>query len=232
MTANGSGQFLMDSLVTSHLAMSIITPDANTTVQPLGQPFTITAELTDQGAVITNGYEMKATLQYAGAVGSGQTPYTQDITLSNPAGGGDYTATGTLPADGSAPTGSYTLTVAATQTSNTPVVTAQRSLRFALFPAPVLYDAQGHIADPAPGTVVQFDPVMQFLYKWPNGIVQWLSTGPLGGIPAQPSAVIPGQVLLDSKAYCDATVKGTAQRRDRPRRRRSRCATPTAARST
>jgi hypothetical protein len=212
VTANGSGQFLMDSLVTSNLAMNIIAPDAKSTVQPLGQPFTITAQLTDQGAVVTNGYELKATLQYAGAVGNGQAPYTQDITLSNAGGAGNYSATVTLPGDGSAPTGSYTLSVAATQTSNTPVVTAQRSLRFAIFPAPVLYDAQGHVADPAPGNVVQFDPVLQFLYKWPNGIVQWLSNGPLSGIPAQPSAVVPGQVLLQNKPYCNATVKGTAQR--------------------
>ncbi len=74
----------------------------------------------------------------------------------------------------------------------------------------MLLNAQHVAADPVAARVVQFDPVMVWLYGRQNGFIQWLSNGPLAGAPAAPSASIPGAVELNGAAYCGANVKGTA----------------------
>ena len=208
VNVTGSGQFLVDTLITSSLTMSITTPTNASPVYPLGQPFDIAASLTDKGAVVTNGYTVAGTLSFAGDTNGGQ-PYTQDITMQDSGGTGVYSAKATVPA--SAAPGTYDLRVCASQTTNAPDVCADVSLRLSLFPTPSLLDGKGNAANPVAAQVVQFDPILRLIYGLPNGFVQWLSNGPLAGLPATSSADIPGQVQLAGKAYCNATVKGSAQ---------------------
>ncbi len=206
VNVTGNGQFLVDTLITSSLALSITTPTDKSPVYPLGQPFDINAMLTDKGAVVTNGYTVAGTLSFAGDA-KGAAPYTQDIALSG--SGGTYTAKATVPE--SAPAGTYDLKVCASQTTSAADVCADVSLRLSLFPTPTLLDGKGNVADPVAAQVVQFDPALRLLYGIPNGIIDWLSHGPLNNLPATSSADIPGQVKLSGKDYCNATVKGSAQ---------------------
>nr|MBA3826507.1 VWA domain-containing protein [Ktedonobacterales bacterium] len=208
VNVTGSGQFLVDTLITSSLALSITAPTDKSPVYPLGQPFDINAMLTDKGAVVTNGYAVAGTLSFAGDT-NGAAPYTQDITMKDQGGVGTYTARATVPE--SAPAGTYDLRVCASQTTSAPNVCGDVSLRLSLFPTPTLLDGNGNVADPVAAQVVQFDPALRLLYGIPNGIVDWLSHGPLNSLPATSSADIPGQVKLAGKDYCNATVKGSAQ---------------------
>lgn len=205
---SGSGKFLVDTLISSTLKMSITQPIPSSPVFPLGQPFTVSAMLSSQGVVVTNGYTVSGKIVYKGDT-QGKQPYSQIITLSDPNGTGTYMATVTLPTN--APAGTYDLTACASRTSSAAIVCDSISLRLSLFPMPSLLNASGTAADPVQAPVVQFDRGLQLLYGWPNGIVRWLSGGPLNRLPATTSANIPGQVLLNGQPYCDATVKGVAQ---------------------
>lgn len=207
LNARGAGQFLMDSLKVSTLALSIVAPTAQSPVAGLGQTLTIAAQLENGGVPITGTrYSLTGSLTYAG--GAGQ--YTQDFTLSDSASPGTYKAQVVPPA--SAPPGAYTITIAAREISDT-IASASRSLRIERFPTPVLLSPTTHqaVADgPVSVQVTQWDPGLRLIYGAPLGLVQWLSQWPLGGAPAQPGAVIQGQMLLDGKPYSQATVSGSA----------------------
>jgi hypothetical protein len=210
LNARGSGQFLMDSLKVSTLALSILSPSGQTPA-PLGQPLSIAAQLRNGGVAITGTrYSLTGSIDYAG--GSGQ--YRQDFTLDDSASPGTYEAQVVAPA--SAPPGAYTVTILAREISDT-IASATRSLRIERFPAPVLLSPATHqpVATGAVSAqVTQWDPALRFIYGAPVAALQWLGQWPLGGLPAQSSAVIEGQVVLDGKPYSQATVSGSATAAD------------------
>ncbi len=207
LDVSGNGLFLMDSLKTSSLALSVTAPTTNA-VLALGEPFTLTATLMNNGTLVSGGrFALDATLTFVG--GDAKTPFAQDVVLTDTNGSGQYSATVTLPT--SAPSGSYRLSVAAHAASED-VLTAEQVVRFELFPAAVLLAPD--TGRPASGTVnaqaLRFDPVLQIVYAPPP--ISWISGWPLDGHPATPSALVRGQVYLLGKPYTAASVTGTAQR--------------------
>jgi hypothetical protein len=201
---SGSGLFLMDSLKVSALALGITSPAANA-VLALGEQFTLSASLSAQGTPISGGrFSLSGTITYAGG---GASSYTHDILLADASGSGTYTAPLTVPA--SAPSGSYTISVHAHAASED-VLTAQTTVRLDLFPAALLIAPTSNTptTDAVGASVVGWDPLLRAIYRLPV-------IGGLGGLalqnhPADPAAVVRGQVLLDGRPYGDATVGGTA----------------------
>jgi len=206
LDVSGNGQFLMNSLKTSALALSVTAPGKDA-VLALGEPFTITAALSNNGTTISGGrFAITGTLTYVG--GDGKT-YAQDVVLNDANGSGQYTAQVTLPT--SAPPGSYKLAVDARAASED-VLSAQVVLRAALFPSAVLLSpGDGKPTTDAVGAqVVRFDPVLQYLYYLPP--ISWIGGWPLNGLPSTPSALLHGQVFLNGKPYAQAQVTGVASR--------------------
>jgi hypothetical protein len=207
LNVTGSGQFLMDSLKVSTLGLNIVAPSGQR-VAPPGPPLAIAAQLESGGVAVTGTrYSLTGTLTYAG--GAGQ--YTQDFTLDDSASPGVYKAQIVAPA--AAPPGAYTLTIVAREISDT-IASATRSLRIERFPTPALLSPTTH--QPVSGAVAvqvtQWDPVLRFIYGAPVGLLNWLGQWPLQGRPAQPTAMLQGQVYLDGKPYSAATVSGSASR--------------------
>lgn len=206
LNAHGTGQFLMDSLKVSSLSLNILTPSAQA-AEPLGQTLNIAAQLVNGGTPITGTrYSLTGSLTYSG--GDGQ--YSQDFTLDDSASPGTYKAQVVPPA--SAPPGAYTVTINAREISET-IASATRSVRIERFPAPVLLSPttrQPLATGTVPATVIEWDPVLRLIYGAPVGLLQWLSQPPLSGLPAQPSAVVYGQVQLAGKPYSQAAVSGSA----------------------
>jgi hypothetical protein len=197
----GSGQFLMDSLKISTLGLSIVAPGSASAV-PLGQPLTIAAQLESGGVAVTGTrYSLTGALTYAG--GAGQ--YSQDFVLDDSASPGVYKAH-VLPPAG-APPGAYSVTVVAREVSDT-IASATRSLRIERFPTPVLLSPSTH--QPAQGVVTtqvtRWDELLSVIY---GGPLNWLGQWPLQGRPANPTATVQGQVVLDAKPYGAATVSGS-----------------------
>ncbi len=200
--SGGAGQFLMDSLKVSTLALDLVSPTEGS-VLALGEPFTLSATLSNQGAPISGGrFSLSGHIEFSG----GTATSIQDVQLSDPTGTGVYSAAVTVPA--AAPPGSYAITVTAHSASED-VITVQRVLRFELFPTPVIY-APG-TSTPAAGTIsasaVAWDPLLSLLYRLP--VVSALGGWALNGHTAQPSVVLRGQVQLKGQPYTDATVSGT-----------------------
>jgi hypothetical protein len=205
LDVNGSGLFLMDSLKVSALTLALTSPSTSGPLA-LGEPFTVSAQLTNQGTPVSGGqFSLTGTVSY---VGDTATPFAQDVVLADQGGSGTYSATVTVP--GSAPTGSYQITVKAHAASED-VLTAQEIVRVDLFPSALLIGAQGQATtQPVSVDVTQWDKPLELLYSLP--FVSFFSGWPLGGLPAQPSAVVKGQIELNGKPYSDATVAGTATR--------------------
>src|SRR5262249_36252719 len=133
LDVSGNGTFLMNSLKTSSLALSVLSPSDGAVVA-LGEPFTITASLTNGGTPISGGHlSVGGQLSYVG--GDTKTPTAQDVVLSDANGSGQYSATVTLPT--SAPAGSYKVVIAAHAASED-VLSTSIVVRFALFPSAVL----------------------------------------------------------------------------------------------
>ncbi|HEX6796841.1 MAG TPA: vWA domain-containing protein [Ktedonobacterales bacterium] len=200
--SRGGGQFLMDSLKVSTLALNLVSP-ADGSVLALGEPFTLSATLSNQGTPISGGrFSLSGHVQFSGGAGTS----VQDVQLSDPNGTGVYSAAVTVPA--AAPPGSYAITVTAHSASED-VIAAQRVLRFELFPTPVIYTPG--TSTPATGTVtasaVAWDPLLSLLYRLP--VASALGGWALDGHTAQPSVVLHGQVRLKAQPYGDATVSGT-----------------------
>jgi hypothetical protein len=207
LDVSGNGLFLMDSLKTSALALSITAPPTSGALA-LGEPFALTAVLLNNGTAVSGGrFALSATLTFIG--GDTKTPFAQDVVLTDANGSGQYSATVTLPT--SAPSGSYRIAVSAHAASED-VLTAEQTTRFELFPSATLLAPD--TGRPASGTVnaaaLRFDPVLQILYAIPP--ISWISGWPLDGHPATPSALVRGQVYLLDKPYTSATITGTAQR--------------------
>jgi hypothetical protein len=203
----GSGQFLMNSLKTSSLTLAVAQPAANA-VLALGEPFTVAATLSSGGTPVSGGrFSLSATLTYV--AGGSAPPFARDLVLADANGSGSYSAPVTVPT--SAPTGSYRLSVTAHAASED-VLSAEATLRLDLFPAALLVaPATGKPTTETVGaSVTGWDAALRAVYRLP--ILSWLSGPPLAGSPADPQAVVRGQVLLDGKPYAQASVTGVATR--------------------
>lgn len=201
---SGTGLFLMDSLKVSALTLALTSP-SSTGPLALGEAFTVSARLTNQGTPISGGkFSLSGTVSY---VGDSAIPYTVDILLANQGGSGIYSVPVTIPT--TAPTGSYQIQIQAHSASED-VLTAESVVRLDLFPSALLIGQHGATADPVTAAVTQWDKPLELLYSLP--IASFFSGWPLQGIPAQPSAIVGGQVELNGKAYTDATVSGSATR--------------------
>ncbi|MEO7001274.1 MAG: hypothetical protein ABI068_05705, partial [Ktedonobacterales bacterium] len=203
----GSGSFLVDNLIVSSLHVAITAPAASQASLPLGQPFTIAAALTYQGATVSGGrFTVTGRITYAG----GSISYSQQLDLTDTSSPGAYQAAVTIPA--SAPAGAYDITIGASQVSNTVIASADRSVRLELFPVPYLLmpGTTKTASGPVTATIVRWDPVLQVIYGLP--VVSWIGGWPLGGHPAQLQADLSGQVSLAGQPYSSAAVMGTATR--------------------
>ncbi|HEU4784723.1 MAG TPA: hypothetical protein VFS83_15385, partial [Ktedonobacterales bacterium] len=209
LNVTGSGRFLMDSLKVSTLGLSILAPASNTP-EPLGQPLTVSATLNDNGTPITGSrYSMNGTIAYSGGGSVGG--YTQEFVLDDHASPGTYSTQITIPT--SAPAGSYTISIAAREVSDT-IASANRLVRIELFPSPLLAaPSTGKLTtDTIATTVTQWDPALRAIYGVPFGVLTWLSGWPLQGHPVVDGARLDGAVQLDGKPYSNANVSGSATR--------------------
>lgn len=204
--ATGSGQFLMDSLKVSGIGLSALhIAQANLTVSEksplaLGQPLTITANLTNNRQPITDEqFTLRGTVSYSG----GLNQYSHDFAMNDKNIPGTYQGTVTIPIN--APPGSYEIIVNASAASAASVIANQNcSVRIELFPVASLSSTQAR--------VIRWDPVLRTLYGLPFGFVEWLSRTPLQNIPARQDANIAGQVVnpLDQRPFSSATVTAAA----------------------
>jgi hypothetical protein len=194
----------MDSLKVSVLTLSLTSPSTKGALA-LGEPLTISAALSDQGVPISGGhFSLIGTVTFAG---DATTTYLRDILLTDQGGSGTYSTQVTIPT--SAPTGSYQITVSAHAASED-VLTAETVIRLDLFPSALLIGRNGPTTQMVTASATQWDRPLELLYGLP--IVSFFSGWPLGGLPAQPSAVVKGQIELGGKPYSEAEVTGEATR--------------------
>jgi hypothetical protein len=194
----------MDSLKVSALTLVLDSPSTSGALA-LGEPFTVSAQLSNQGVPISGGhFSLSGTVSF---VGNSSTVFTQDVLLTDQGGSGTYSAPVTIPI--TAPTGSYQVLVRAHSASED-VLTAQAVIRLDLFPSAVLIGQHGATSGPLTVVATEWDKPLELLYSLP--IAAFFSGWPLSGLPAQPSAVVRGRVELGGKPYGDATVTGIALR--------------------
>ncbi len=210
INVTGEGRYLVDSLILSTLQLTITQPTSSVAALPLGQPFSITAALTANGAtVIGTQYTIAGTLSFTGQTSNGA-PYTIGLNFTQ-VSPGVYQVNVNIPQ--SAPPGVYRIAIDVTQVSGVPISSADRNIRLELFPTPLLLSGR----PPAPttstvnATVTSWDPGLQFLYSLP--LLSWLSGWPLGNQPPRPSAALEGEVTLHNQLYANATVAGVATRK-------------------
>jgi hypothetical protein len=206
LDVSGGGQFLMNSLKTSTLSLTMQAPTSGA-VAALGEPFTLAAQLSNQGAPVSGGqFSISGTVTATGGSDKG---YTQDVALADPDGTGTYSAKITVPA--SAPAGSYAITIKAHAASED-VLSTSAVIRLDLFPSALLVSpATGKPTTESVGAdAVGWDGALRVLYSLP--LVGGLGGLPLDGRPAVPSAVVRGQVQLNGQPYDEATVTATAAR--------------------
>jgi hypothetical protein len=182
-------------LVTSSLKVAISAP-AETPTLPLGQPFTVAANVVTAQGAPPGGLSFAMSGSITNNHG-----YTIPITLQYNAQIDQYVATVAVPI--TAAPGSYEITVSASQVSGVPITVAQRVIQMDLFPVPQL-NATGDAA--VSGAAVRWDPALTAIYSLPIGFIRWLGQFPLHGLPAIPSAILSGQIMLRGQPYSDATV--------------------------
>ncbi len=224
LKVQGSGLFLVDSLTVSTLALTITAPASGATL-PLGQPVTVSATISANGAIVVDKtYDVEAVITPPG----GGTPLR--LFLKDPNATGTYSGTFTLPQTAKA--GTYHLAATATQ-GTVSAGQDQLDLTFALFPTPVLLSPTGAPilpttttgCDPAAttascalnagtatATATGWDGVLQFLYtKVPVLSSPALRAWPLAGYALNPGATVAGEVLTGGQTlYPRATVTASA----------------------
>jgi len=209
VNVTGSGQFLVDSLVVSPLAITLVAPAANSAVLPLGQAFTVSATIVNGNTPISgSAFSVEGTISYAGDVANGGLAFTEALVLSDSASPGVYSAPVTVP--NTAAAGAYEIIVTASQVTSAPIGSADRTVRIERFPTPFLLSGGHPTTGATTSTVVRWDPVLQAIYGAPVGFLQWLGQWPLGSHPAREFANIGGQIELNGQPYSSATVNGTA----------------------
>jgi hypothetical protein len=205
INAGGRGQFLMDSLIVSSLSVTIVFPDGKQTV-PLNQPFRIRAKLLSHGTQVgIDTVALQGTITQPGKEFL-KVPFSKDarsgLYISPPL---------TMPA--SAVSGSYEIDVSASTVSSVPITQASLIVQFDQFPEPVFLSSSGQVvSSSATATVIEWDLVLKTLYALPLPGLAWLSEWPLQHIPAQPSAVIHGEVQLNGQSFTQASVTTVAMR--------------------
>lgn len=216
LKVNGSGLFLVNSLKVSTIALTITAPGSQA-VQALGEQFTISAQLSSQGAPISGG-KFNVTGKISYAAGSAGAAYNQDVILSDTTGVGKYSAVVTVPT--AAPSGSYLITVKASSASDD-IVQAQVSVRMDLFPTALLLGANGQATqNTVTANVKQWNVILQTIYGLPSNshlpVISWLGQVPFAGqLPSQ-DAVVAGQVFLKNpqtgadKPYANASITAVA----------------------
>jgi len=203
---NGSGKFLMESLIISSLRVAI-TSLSNNSVLPLGQGFTVSATISNNGNILTGkGVNVIGSIAYAND--SGQ--FNQSFVLTGDVGTGIYHAAVSVPEN--APPGTYEITVSVNQVANIPLASASLTIRLQLFPQPFFLSPQTNQPTELAVnyTVVQWDPILQDIYSLPVSLVQWFSQLPLQHHPSQPYAIIAGQIEVQGKPYNNATITAMA----------------------
>jgi VWA domain-containing protein len=201
--SGGSGSFSVYGLVVTNLRIMLTQPGGTRQAFPIDQALAIEARLTN-GAVDVNSSDYTVT----GELSSGS-EVVQQIILKHVPGSATYTGSIGLPPG--KPSGTYDLTIYVRQSTNEVLASsAPRPINFEIFPTPFLLNTSGKQATAVTATVTRFDPALQWIYSLP--VVSWFSGVPLNGIPATPSAVINGVVMLHDKAYENATVSGSATR--------------------
>jgi hypothetical protein len=208
LDVSGSGQFLMDSLKVSTLSLLLTSPNASA-VLALGEPFTISAVLSNQGTPISGGqFNLTGTISYAG--GASAAPYTQDVVLTDTTGSGTYSAPVTVPT--AAPTGSYQIVVKAHSASED-VLTTQMVLRMDLFPAALLIS-------PTTGKVTSADLPLAGAELARQRAARRPSSRPFGGGPRAGGAE--RRALLSGDSHGDGGRRGRHDTHPGHRRRRWR----------
>ena len=208
----GTGQFLLNSLKSSNIGVSITKvelKDANLPpgdVWPLGQTLKVTANLTSNGRVITdNSFTVNGNISYNGSAGQ----YSQDFALDDSAVPGSYAGFVAVPT--SAPAGSYNINLGASTVSETNVVSSgAKSIRLELFPVPLFISTQTNMPTDATisTTALQWPLPFQFLYNLP--VLNALSGWPLQGHPALPYTNLSGVVQWQGQLYQNAQITAQA----------------------
>lgn len=210
LNVTGTGQFLMKSLTVSSLGLSALKVSQGNLIATaksalaLGQPITISANLTSHGQAVTDSaFTLSGHIQYNGASNA----YEQDFSMDSRQSPGTYVGGLTIPEN--APPGSYDIQVsAATVSLAHPIATQLFSVRIEHFPEPSFLSPQTQLAtnDIVAGTAVRWDPILQLLYGTNFAPIEWLSHWPLQGLPGGQKAVLPGQVVLNQQPYGNAQV--------------------------
>lgn len=222
LRASGSGQFLMDSLAQTTLAVSppVVTAsgsssrdkrDAPATSLPLGEPLSVQVSLSANGAVQSGaGFMVGGIIQYVGgAAATGGVPAKHGFPLTEtPPGSGAFV--GTVTVDAAAPPGSYAISVNVTQISSVPLTSTTITVSLIRFPRPVFLRNGAVVTGTARTTLVAYDPVLSWFYSVP--ILDIFGGLALRGQPAQPVATFAAQVQRNGQPYCAAQLTASAAR--------------------
>jgi hypothetical protein len=200
LNISGAGQFQVDSLVASSLAVAIQTP-AETPTLPLGQPLEVAANVVTAQGTHAGGISFAMTGTITNNHG-----FTEPLALQYSAQADQYMTTLSVPVT-EAP-GSYEITISASQVSGVPIASARRVIQMDLFPVPQLSATGGTAVG---DTAVRWDPILTAIFGLPVGFMRWLGQWSLQGIPAIPSALLSGQVFLRGQPYSEATVSATVR---------------------
>lgn len=194
LTAAGSGNFLMNGLITSFFNVSILSPNASHPVWPLGQNLTIQAQVFHQSTLISG----TSYIVLAQIIKDGFT--LQSKKMSDSASPGTFQAIVLVP-ENSTP-GSYTISVSVEQVTNASIAEADQSIRFELFPRPSLYTQSGQLTNGVvDSTATRWDIGLQTVYGQSVGAIQWLSQLPLSDLPARTEVYVPGAIQLQGQLY-------------------------------
>jgi archaellin len=218
VSVTGSGNFLMDDLYTTNIGLSspdivLKNPDPNSNstingaknVLPLGQPLTVTAQLTQNGQPITDHtFTVTGTIFYAGGAGV----YSQNFTLSDNASPGTYVGTVTVP--DSAAAGSYSVQLNASTISVENVASSRTStIRLEIFPTPFFFLKGQQPTDSQVNTTV-----VQWLWPLPQlyslQVISNFSSWPLQGLPPDAHTILKGEVQVRGQIYSGAQITAIA----------------------
>ncbi|HEY0754310.1 MAG TPA: vWA domain-containing protein [Ktedonobacteraceae bacterium] len=217
-TASGQGRFMLYSLTKTDITVTVTqvavpSSSLNSTLDqqralPLGQTLEITAKLESGGHPYNdNAYSVNGDISSSNP--DCRNP-AQAIVLKR--NGSSYQGTVVIPLK-SKP-GTYTVQVcASTGSLQNVVASGSFNVSLAVFPIPSLYStetkAYTDTSDkPLDTTVIQWFPLLQFFYSLP--IIDHFSGWPLQGHPAQPEAVLNGEVQSNGTPYQGATIRATA----------------------
>lgn len=218
-TASGNGQFLLYSLTKTDIAVkvdqvavphsSLVSTQEHPIALPLGQTLEITAHLERGGHPFSdNIYSLN------GDISIDKTSCAQPslAVALNDRNADSYKGSVKVPAHGNA--GTYSILVcASTGSLQNVVASVSFAVPLEVFPIPSLYSAQTKqytdTSDaPLNTTVVQWPLPLQLFYSIP--VLNRLSGWPLQGFPAQPDAVLPGEVQWNGQPYKGASIRATA----------------------